>query len=73
MKPIRIIIYALALLVIVGWAVVYFKYKEGGLFHLTLAVAIIAIVVQWLPDIKSSNKLKNTNHKNNRKRSIKER
>lgn len=68
----RIIIYALALLVIAGWAVVYFKYKEGGLFHLTLATAIIAIVAQWLPDIKWSNKLKDRNHES-RKRSIKER
>ena len=68
----RTIIYILALLVIAGWSVVYFKYHEGGYFHLTLAVAIIAIVIQWLPDIKSSNKFKNRTHES-RKGSFKER
>lgn len=48
----RIAVYILALLVIIGWAVVYFKYHKGGLFHLTLVVAIISLVMQWLPSSK---------------------
>jgi len=63
----RIIIYVLALLVITGWAVVYFKYHEGGYLHLTLAVAILAIVIQWLPDIKLSDKLKDRTHESRKK------
>lgn len=54
----RLIIYTLALLVITGWAVVYFKYNEGGMFHLTLVIAVMAIVMQWFSGIKPSDKLK---------------
>lgn len=54
----RLIIYFLALLVITGWAIVYFKYNEGGMFHLTLVIAVLAIVMQWFPGIKPSHKLK---------------
>lgn len=39
----------LALLVIAEWAIVYFKYKSGGFFHLTLVVAVITLIVQWFP------------------------
>ncbi|MNJ86386.1 hypothetical protein D3C87_38800 [compost metagenome] len=49
----RVIISILALFVMLGWAVVYFKYDQGGLFHLTLATAVISIIVQWLPRSKS--------------------
>lgn len=68
----RIIICILALLVIAGWAIVYFKYNKGGLFHLTLVVAVIAIVVQLFPGSKPSNKFKNRSHEN-RRRSLNER
>jgi hypothetical protein len=54
----RLIISVLALLVITGWAIVYFKYKEGGMFHLTLVIAVLAIVMQWFPGIRSTHKLK---------------
>lgn len=46
----RITINILALLVITGWAIVYFKYKEGGFFHLTLIIAVMALIIQWIPD-----------------------
>lgn len=54
----RLIIYILALLVITGWAIVYFKYDEGGFFHLTLVIAVLAIVMQWFQGIRPSHKLK---------------
>jgi hypothetical protein len=63
----RATIYILSLLVITGWAVVYFKYHEGGYFHLTLAVAVIAISIQWLPDIKLLDKLKDRTHESRKK------
>lgn len=46
----RITINTLALLVITGWAVVFFKYHEGGFFHLTLIIGIMALILQWIPN-----------------------
>ncbi len=46
----RITINALALFVITGWAVVFFKYHEGGFFHLTLIIGVIALILQWIPN-----------------------
>lgn len=68
----RVTIVILALLVMMGWAIVYFKYNEGGFFHLTLAVAVAALVTQWLQGNKSAHKFKDRNHES-RKRSLKER
>jgi hypothetical protein len=39
----------LALLVIAGWAVVFFKYNAGGFFHATLVIALVSLAMQWLP------------------------
>ncbi|TSJ42113.1 hypothetical protein FO442_13355 [Fluviicola chungangensis] len=68
----RIIICILALIVITGWAIVYFKFNKGGMFHLTLAVAVIAIATQLLPGSRTSDKLKDQNHER-RKRSLSKR
>lgn len=48
----KTIICILALLVIAGWSIVYFKYREGGYFHLTLALAVFALINQLLPNRK---------------------
>lgn len=40
----------LAILIIIGWGIGYFGYHVGGFFHLTLAVAVIAIVLQLIPN-----------------------
>lgn len=48
----RVLLNTLALIVIIGWSIVYFKYHTGGLFHLTLAVALVTLVIQWFPKSK---------------------
>lgn len=44
------ILTGLAMLVITGWAIGYFRYQEGGVFHLILVVGLIAIVRQLVLD-----------------------
>ena len=48
----RTIICILAFFVIGEWAVIYFKYNEGGLFHLSLLLALYALKVQLFPNRK---------------------
>jgi hypothetical protein len=43
------ILTGLAILVITGWAIGYFRYHEGGIFHLILVVGLIAIIRQLVP------------------------
>jgi hypothetical protein len=45
----RGILSTLAIIVIIGWAIGYFGYQVGGLFHLILVIALIAIVIQLIP------------------------
>lgn len=45
----RSILSTLAILLVIGWAIGYFGYQVGGLFHLILVIAVIAIVVQLIP------------------------
>ncbi|MES2554979.1 MAG: hypothetical protein V4604_02460 [Bacteroidota bacterium] len=49
----KAIIITLALLVSMGWSIVYFKYETGGIFHLTLIVAVLALMMQLRPQSKS--------------------
>ncbi|WP_300665227.1 lmo0937 family membrane protein [Fluviicola sp.] len=42
----RTILSTIAILIIIGWAIGYFGYHTGGLFHLILLVALIALLVQ---------------------------
>ncbi len=49
----RATIITLALLVTFGWSIVYFKYQTGGIFHLTLIVAVLALMMQLRPHSKS--------------------
>ncbi|MNU94091.1 hypothetical protein D3C71_840450 [compost metagenome] len=42
----RTILSTLAILIIIGWAIGYFGYHTGGLFHLILVIALIALAVQ---------------------------
>lgn len=48
----RIVISTLSIIVAMGWAIVYFKFGAGGIVHLTLVVAVAALVMQWLPNNK---------------------
>ncbi|MNJ85343.1 hypothetical protein D3C87_28140 [compost metagenome] len=42
----RTILSTIAILIVIGWAIGYFGYHTGGLFHLILVIALIALVVQ---------------------------
>ncbi len=45
----RAILSTIAIIVVIGWAIGYFGYHTGGLFHLILVIALIAIVLQLIP------------------------
>lgn len=48
----RVVISALSILVAMGWSIAYFKFESGGPTHLTLVIAVLALVMQWLPSSK---------------------
>jgi hypothetical protein len=48
-KVMRAILSTIAIIVVIGWAIGYFGYHTGGLFHLILVIALIAIVLQLIP------------------------
>ena len=41
----RFLIYMVALAALIGWAVGVFIYKQGGIFHYFLVIAIVAFVL----------------------------
>ncbi|WP_294862311.1 MULTISPECIES: hypothetical protein [Fluviicola] len=45
----RVIISTLSLLVGMGWSIAYFRFDMGGVYHLTIILAVAGLVTQWLP------------------------
>ena len=45
----RVIISTLAIIVGMGWSIAYFRFDAGGIYHLTLVIAVAALITQWLP------------------------
>jgi hypothetical protein len=41
----RSILYILAVLLIIGWAIGTFAYAAGGLIHILLVIAVIALIL----------------------------
>ena len=41
----RSILYVIALLLVIGWAVGFFAYSAGGLIHILLVIAVIVILL----------------------------
>jgi hypothetical protein len=41
-----ILLYLIAVIMILGWALGFFAYHVGGLIHILLVIAIIAILVR---------------------------
>lgn len=39
------ILYLIAVILIIGWAVGFFAYSTGGIIHVLLVIAIIAIIL----------------------------
>jgi Family of unknown function (DUF5670) len=40
------LLYIVAVVLIIAWAIGYFGYAAGGLIHILLVIAIIAIIVR---------------------------
>lgn len=39
------ILYIIAVILIIGWAIGFFAYAAGGLIHVLLVIAIIALIL----------------------------
>jgi hypothetical protein len=44
----RSILYVIAVLLVIGWAVGFFAYSAGALIHLLLVIAVIAILLSFI-------------------------
>ncbi|WP_156133271.1 lmo0937 family membrane protein [Lacinutrix sp. Hel_I_90] len=44
----RSLLYIIAVLLIIGWALGFFAYSAGGLIHVLLVVAVIAILLRLI-------------------------
>lgn len=42
------LLYAIAVILIIAWALGFFVYSAGGLIHILLVVAIVAIVLRLI-------------------------
>lgn len=40
------LLYLVAVILIIGWAVGYFAYSAGGIIHILLVIAVIAIIMR---------------------------
>ena len=48
------LLYIIAIILIIGWAVGFFAYSAGGIIHILLVIAVIAILVRNYSRKKSS-------------------
>jgi hypothetical protein len=44
-KTMRSILYIVAVILVIGWAIGVFAYSAGGLIHVLLVIAVIAIIL----------------------------
>jgi hypothetical protein len=42
------ILYIIAVILIIGWAIGFFGYVAGGLIHLLLVIALVVIVIRLI-------------------------
>jgi len=42
------LLYIIAVILIIGWAIGFFAYSAGGLIHILLVIAIIAIIFRLI-------------------------
>jgi hypothetical protein len=40
------LLYVIAVIMIIGWAIGFFAYAAGGIIHILLVIAIIAIILR---------------------------
>jgi hypothetical protein len=51
------ILYILAVILIIGWLVGFFAFHAGGIIHILLVIAVIAIVIRLIQGRKRMNGL----------------
>lgn len=39
------LLYIIAVILIIGWAIGFFAYAAGGIIHILLVIAVIAIII----------------------------
>lgn len=44
----RSLLYLVAVILVIGWALGYFVYSAGGIIHILLVIAIIAILFRLI-------------------------
>lgn len=44
----RNLLYLIAVILIIGWALGFFVYSSGGLIHILLVIAVIAILLRLI-------------------------
>ncbi|MEI6900369.1 MAG: lmo0937 family membrane protein [Bacteroidota bacterium] len=42
------LLYIIALILLIGWAIGFFAYSAGGLIHILLIIAIIAVIFRLI-------------------------
>jgi len=40
------LLYIIAVILIIGWAVGFFAYSAGGIIHVLLVIALIAVIIR---------------------------
>jgi hypothetical protein len=40
------LLYIIAVILIIGWAIGFFAYSSGGLIHILLIIAVVAIILR---------------------------
>lgn len=48
----KVVVSTLAIIVGMGWSIAYFRFDAGGIYHLALVIAVVALLTQWLPSRK---------------------
>jgi tryptophan-rich sensory protein len=44
------LLYIIAVILIIAWAIGFFAYSAGGIIHILLVIAVIAIIIRFLQD-----------------------
>ena len=44
----RNLLYIIAVILVIGWAIGYFGYHPGGIIHILLVIAIIAVILNLI-------------------------
>ena len=47
------LLYIIAVILIIGWALGFFVYSAGGLIHILLVIAIIAILIRVIRGVRA--------------------